>query len=457
MRKGTPFSKLLFIWGILVSSAIAEQLILKDTSDVVLDGKTYDRLIIDNCKNIVVKNCTFNAVDHYGDAYSACVKVQGGSDNIIIQDSRMLGNYKICDGIYVQESTNVTAKNNYLSEFRNDGLKVHSASKVSYLNNEVHGLLSQGTDGYNLSEGPCYGHSDLIQFKFEVSNIVIDGNLMYGNKWGNAGIFFGNNDSKKNIRISNNIIISSKEAVTVKNADGVEIYNNIFWGQRERGLELNGENNSSDPAFAKNIKIYNNIMGNFTVLHSLDLEENNIEEDFNLFGSTSGHKNLGENSFIDVDYSFSGIGNHKKHHPDSVYWQQFEPKFDDKVVDAGKVGGNLPLVDLMNRIRDEFPDIGPLEFDVSIEGPFSLVNDKFKSKMPKIAFNRFSNSLNYNWPGQTHFSLFVLDIRGTVLSSTEVLNSGAGQLPLGKEVKPGFYLIQLSSGSEHHIQKIIVL
>jgi hypothetical protein len=257
------------------------------------------------------------------------IKIMGGykgdminiqSSGLIVRNCELDGNfvydntqnYQIqgaCTGVNINDSAYVTIENCDIHSIADDGLQIYNCDSIYIKNNVIHNLHSCGTDA--TLKGPCYnGHSDSLEI-FNMRNSEITANFIYDAIETNAALYFSDDANSsdqycKNITLTNNIFYTPKAGFVVyfDAADGVKVYNNIFWGKQ------NGRYGGVSIWRVNNLDMYNNIMLSIFYGHMGDLYNSAQHRgDYNLFGHVIAGAGEYQLKSHDLVYANPGFAN----------------------------------------------------------------------------------------------------------------------------------------------------
>ena len=337
--------RFLFIVAFALSCTFLDaQLIIKDSSDFVIEYQTMGGLYLNSCSNVTIRNCNFSHDVGSVVQFSGC-------DNIILDSCDLDGLGDACSGINVSGCSFIVISNCDIYNIADDGVEMGNSNHISFIGNKIHNLLGKGTDG--TIHGPCYnGHSDGFEI-FMSSDVLLDGNLLYDIE-STSCLLLGNwGGTVKNLTLQNNIFYSPHTGFTlyIHYADGVNLYNNVFWRSVYGGLALGPD--------VKNLKAYNNIMQSINLTHAgISHDPANHDFDYNIIAVKNQGMPLMEHDIFVEDPGFSGIPpindqtTFTEVTADMFSLMPFSP-----AIDAAFVDENTPVSDFFDSARVDYPDV----------------------------------------------------------------------------------------------------
>ena len=323
----------------------SQELILIDTSNVVIENGSFGRLYLNKCSNITIRNCSFSHdKDNVVQIYS--------SDSILIDSCDINGLGEACSGIGLSSNSSyVVISNCDIHNIADDGVEMSSCNYISFIGNKIHHLLGKGTDGQ--IQGPCFnGHSDGFEISSS-SDILIEGNLLYDIKSTSCLILGNWGGLVKNLTLKNNIFYSPATGFVlyIHYADGVKLYNNVFWKSVYGGLALGAD--------VTNLYAYNNIIQSINLNHAgIDYDPGNHHFDYNIIAQKNQGMPLQEHDIFVSDPGFSGIP--AIDNPQTfteVTADLFELLPFSPAIDAAYVDENTPLTDFYDSSRIDYADV----------------------------------------------------------------------------------------------------
>jgi len=329
----------------LCSNLKSQELVIIDSSDFTLENGSFSRLYLNNCSNVTIKNCSFtHDQDNVVYLYS--------SDHIIIDSCDINGMDEACSGIGIQSNCSyVVISNCDIHNIADDGIEMGGSNHISFIGNKIHHLIAKGTDGQ--IQGPCYnGHSD----GFEIAgsqDVLIERNLLYDIKSTSCLILGNWGGLVKNLTLKNNIFYSPATGFVlyIHYADGVKLYNNVFWKSVYGGLAL-GED-------VTNLYAYNNIIQSINLNHAgIDYDPENHHFDYNIIAQKNQGMPLQEHDIFVTDPGFAGIPaidiqkTFTEVTPDMFGLMPYSP-----AIDAAYVDEDTPDTDFYDNTRIDYADV----------------------------------------------------------------------------------------------------
>ncbi len=182
-----------------------------------------------------------------------------------------------------------------------------------------------------------------------INNIIIENNTCMDFMQGLIGEahFYS---ASRDILIRNNIFAhgfsNNSHGIIIQDIPDVNIYNNLFYDIRWRGVAIQGKDN----ARATDATIINNIFSHCDGSYSFF--DNTSNGDFNIVYQTVNHLHGGPNDLVGIDPGFSDPANN-----------DFRPRIGSASIDAGNQV-SVVLRDILGVVRPkgEAFDIGPYEF-----------------------------------------------------------------------------------------------
>ncbi len=323
----------------------AQDLAIKDSSNFVIENIAMGHLFLNNCSHVTIRNCTFSYnKDNVVNIYE--------SDNILIDSCEIDGLDNACSGLGISSNCSYLVISNCdIHNIADDGVEMSGASHVSFIGNKIHHLLGKGTDGQ--VQGPCYnGHSDGFEISYS-SDVLLDGNLLYDIKSTSCLILGNWGGQVTNLTLINNIFYSPATGFVlyIHYADGVKLYNNIFWKSVYGGLALGAD--------VYNLEAYNNIIQSINLNHAgISFDPENHHFDYNIIAQKNQGMPLQDHDIFVTDPGFSGI-------PPIDDQQTFVEVTADMfsllpyspAIDAAFVDEFTPLTDFYDSSRSDYPDV----------------------------------------------------------------------------------------------------
>lgn len=198
---------------------VKKPLVILGENYPVFDGEKKHELFIVAANNVTIRGIQVQNTGRSSLTDMAGIKLQNVSD-VIVEQCRVL---ETTYGIYLQNSTRCTVRNNHVRASAKDELQSGNGVHAWKCNQ----LLIQNN---SLS-----GHRDGIYFEF-VTNSLIEGNNSFGNIRYGLHFMFSHNDTYSNNRFSNN-----GAGVAVMYTKGVVMRGNIFhhnWGDAAYAILL---------------------------------------------------------------------------------------------------------------------------------------------------------------------------------------------------------------------------
>jgi len=198
---------------------VKKPLVILGENYPVFDGEKKHELFIVAANNVTIRGIQVQNTGRSSLTDMAGIKLQHVSD-VIVEQCRVL---ETTYGIYLQNSTRCTVRNNHVKASAKDELQSGNGVHAWKCNQ----LLIQNN---SLS-----GHRDGIYFEF-VTNSLIEGNNSFGNIRYGLHFMFSHNDTYSNNRFSNN-----GAGVAVMYTKGVVMRGNIFhhnWGDAAYAILL---------------------------------------------------------------------------------------------------------------------------------------------------------------------------------------------------------------------------
>lgn len=198
---------------------VKKPLVILGENYPVFDGEKNHELFIVAANNVTIRGIQVQNTGRSSLTDMAGIKLQHVSD-VIVEQCRVL---ETTYGIYLQNSTRCTVRNNHVKASAKDELQSGNGVHAWKCNQ----LLIQNN---SLS-----GHRDGIYFEF-VTNSLIEGNNSFGNIRYGLHFMFSHNDTYSNNRFSNN-----GAGVAVMYTKGVVMRGNIFhhnWGDAAYAILL---------------------------------------------------------------------------------------------------------------------------------------------------------------------------------------------------------------------------
>lgn len=198
---------------------VKKPLVILGENYPVFDGEKKHELFIVAANNVTIRGIQVQNTGRSSLTDMAGIKLQNVSD-VIVEQCRVL---ETTYGIYLQNSTRCTVRNNHVKASAKDELQSGNGVHAWKCNQ----LLIQNN---SLS-----GHRDGIYFEF-VTNSLIEGNNSFGNIRYGLHFMFSHNDTYSNNRFSNN-----GAGVAVMYTKGVVMRGNIFhhnWGDAAYAILL---------------------------------------------------------------------------------------------------------------------------------------------------------------------------------------------------------------------------
>ncbi len=303
-RRGCPLRALAVLVGILIAGAApAADLVLDNVQDRVIDGGTYDRLIIHDSSNIAVRNATFSI------SHAASVVEIRDSSYITLENNDIVGDEQACTGISLKRGSYLTIRNNKIHEIADDGFEFSNSHHLTVGGNSIYRLVGYGTDSN--PPGPCYnGHSDAIEL-YNIDDSEFDGNLIFDVR-GTSAFYLRNGASSpssycQNIRITNNVFMTPESGFVVylfKTA-GLQVYNNTFWWGRYGGVVVGN--------YVTDMDFENNVVHSVNYNH-MNEPHNPSEHRYknNIVSRTSGQRtpdffDVGSGNVFELDPGYANI------------------------------------------------------------------------------------------------------------------------------------------------------
>ena len=133
--------RFLFIVAFALSCTFLDaQLIIKDSSDFVIEYQTMGGLYLNSCSNVTIRNCNFSHDVGSVVQFSGC-------DNIILDSCDLDGLGDACSGINVSGCSFIVISNCDIYNIADDGVEMGNSNHISFIGNKIHNLLGKGTDG----------------------------------------------------------------------------------------------------------------------------------------------------------------------------------------------------------------------------------------------------------------------------------------------------------------------
>ncbi|MBN2517675.1 MAG: right-handed parallel beta-helix repeat-containing protein [Candidatus Altiarchaeota archaeon] len=284
-----------------------------------------------------------------------------------------INNYQsggVCNNVNIGSSQYVVLENCEIHKAADDGVGLYDSSYVSLIGNVIHDLKGCGTDG---GCGPCYnGHSDGIEM-WSDSNINISGNLVYDVK-STAPYILGGwlpEHLSHDLSLTNNIFYSPETgfAAYFTQVDGMEVYNNVFWGINQGG----GYGGLAIGQEVTNLDMYNNIILNINLIHmGATYDPVNHRSDYNLIGVDAHQFPLKSNDVVGnpqfKDILFAGA------YKTNLLPINFSLQSESPAINRGVVRSGVPATDYFGNSRVGLPDIGAIEHQTSGPECFSAAD-----------------------------------------------------------------------------------
>jgi hypothetical protein len=222
--------------GLCTVSAGAADLQIHGQSHQVIDGGSYQRLVVEDSDSITVRNA------HFAIASADSVVAIRNSNDVRIETSDLDGGGEACEGVSITNSQAVTIAGNAIHDIADDGVEVFDATGLSIRGNTIYRLIGKGTDG--TIPGPCYnGHSDGLELT-RVTDSTFDGNLIFDVR-SDAAVFLSNDaagpaEYGSALIFVNNVFVTPEASFTMYafQTQGLQIRNNVIYKGLYGGLAV---------------------------------------------------------------------------------------------------------------------------------------------------------------------------------------------------------------------------
>ena len=177
---------------------------------------TFKEISVIRSSNLTFDNLDFKGTVSGGWGTGNGMKIVD-SRNIKVEDSEFQDYYK---GLTAVRSQGIVVSGNEITRSSEDGMAFSGVNGLQVIGNEINGM-----------KAPTQAHHDMIQIHTASgasSNVVIRGNVLDSNDLQTYGITFFGGVTHSNITIDNNKVIAGHHhGITVQNANGLKITNNI--------------------------------------------------------------------------------------------------------------------------------------------------------------------------------------------------------------------------------------